>query len=91
MTVRLEVYLLESTLAFDRLYTSLADETLPGGGQCFRRGMFVVVPFGFGNTRREAVVWEVERGGNAFTGCPDPSVNDARGTLPEKRSREDLG
>ncbi|MBR7061690.1 MAG: hypothetical protein IKI42_01510, partial [Clostridia bacterium] len=61
MTVRLEVYLLESTLAFDRLYTYLADETLPGGGQCFRRGMFVVVPFGAGNRANEAVVWNVIR------------------------------
>ncbi|MBO5077852.1 MAG: primosomal protein N' [Clostridia bacterium] len=59
MTVRLEVYLLESTLAFDRLYTYLADETLPGGGQRFRRGMFVVVPFGIGNRRTEAVIWNV--------------------------------
>ncbi len=83
MTVTLKVYLLDSTLAFDRLYTYLADEETSGKGRTIRRGMFVVVPFGFGNTRREAVVWEVERGGNAFTGCPDPSVNGARGALPE--------
>ncbi|MBO7407395.1 MAG: hypothetical protein J6V14_07160, partial [Clostridia bacterium] len=70
MTVRLEVYLLESTLAFDRLYTYLADETLPGGGQRFRRGMFVVVPFGAGNRRTEAVIWNVAGADNAEAGKP---------------------
>ena len=78
MTVRLEVYLLESTLAFDRLYTYLADETLPGGGQCFRRGMFVVVPFGAGNRANEAVVWNVlPDDGSADTREPDGAGSDA--------------
>ena len=75
MTVRLEVYLLESTLAFDRLYTYLADETLPGGGQRFRRGMFVVVPFGAGNRRTEAMIWNVAGADN--TGAANAEAIDA--------------
>ena len=69
MTVYLKVYLLDSTLAFDMLYTYLADEEVPETGGRIRRGMFVVVPFGNGNSRREAIVWEV-------TG-PDDSGNGA--------------
>ena len=61
MTVTLDVYLLESTLAFDRHYTYLAEEA-PGQERALRRGSFVFVPFGLGNRTMEAVVWNVREG-----------------------------
>ena len=74
MTVTLKVFLLDSTLAFDRLYTYLADGEASGEGRTIRRGMFVVVPFGFGNSKREAVVWEAADG-NGAPAREDAAVN----------------
>ena len=73
MTVCLKVYLLDSTLAFDMLYTYLADEAAPGNGRRFGRGMFVIVPFGRGDKPREAVVWSVCSPDEVNSGCSGDS------------------
>ncbi len=93
MTVLVKVYLLDSTLAFDRLYTYLADEAALVDEGVLRRGMFVVVPFGRGNKEREALVWEVDREGAAEGNAVDGAALSGKisGKLPGKLSGETSG
>ena len=87
MTVSVKVYLLDSTLAFDRLYTYLADESALMKEGKIRRGMFVVVPFGGGNSEREAIVWEADNAvpGPAEVIDADVHQEDAEGGKAKKK------
>jgi len=51
------VYILDAAYNFDNIFDYYADEDIRGK---IKRGNFVTVPFGGGNKRRIAIVWEVK-------------------------------
>jgi len=51
------VYILDTAYHFDKVFDYYIDEELRGK---VKRGNYIIVPFGGGNKRRTAVVWEVK-------------------------------
>ena len=51
------VYILDAAYQFDKVFDYYIDEEMRGKIQ---RGNYIIVPFGGGNKRRTAVVWEVK-------------------------------